>query len=244
MLQKLSLKLSKVTSNRIKIYSIIALTSLSISAILVFFPAFFQVKNISIEGDSTGNHIIGIENIRNSNLLFFPSDKIIEIILANNPQIESVIINKVFPNTVILKITNSKPLAYFKLNQGYATVDEKGKVLSKNANKSEDLPVINYYQQFDYSQLNIGSTLNYIDLTTSLFLLKKTSELDTIIDSIDINGLSMIVFNLKGKQIFFTSDKPKETQSYQLETLIRQFKIEAKDFKVLDLRFEKPVVTF
>ncbi len=143
-----------------------------------------------------------------------------------------------------MKIEPAQAAAYFKLNKGFAALDENGKIINKSENKILDLPVINYYQQFDFFQLNLGSRIDYKDLTTALFLVKKSHDINLKIDSIDINGLSMIVFNLKDKKIYFTSQKSSEEQAYELETLIKQFKIEAKDFKTLDLRFDKPIVSF
>ena len=49
----------------------------------------------------------------------------------------------------------------------------------------------------------------------------------------------MLVFNLEGdKKKGFSNNKEKEIQTYQLELIIRQFKIEGKEFKKIDLRFE------
>ena len=63
--------------------------------------------------------------------------------------------------------------------------------------------------------------------------------------TIDIKGQDMLVFNLESdKEIIFSNKKEKELQDYQLEFIIKQFKIEGKEFKKIDLRFEKPVVTF
>ena len=63
--------------------------------------------------------------------------------------------------------------------------------------------------------------------------------------TIDIKGQDMLVFNLiDGKQIIFSNSKDKNTQNYQLELIIKQFKIEGKEFKKIDLRFDKPIISF
>ncbi|MEK9169228.1 MAG: hypothetical protein AAB788_00635, partial [Patescibacteria group bacterium] len=63
--------------------------------------------------------------------------------------------------------------------------------------------------------------------------------------TIDIKGQDMLVFNLNdSKVIVFSNSKDKDVQDYQLELIIRQFKIEGKEFKKIDLRFNKPIIQF
>ena len=63
--------------------------------------------------------------------------------------------------------------------------------------------------------------------------------------AIDIKGQDVILFNLiDNKKIIFSNNKDREAQEYQLELIIRQFKIEGKDFRKIDLRFNKPIVEF
>jgi len=55
----------------------------------------------------------------------------------------------------------------------------------------------------------------------------------------------MLVFKLdNGKKIIFSVKKDREEQDYLLETIIRQFKIQGKEFQEIDLRFNKPVIAF
>ena len=57
------------------------------------------------------------------------------------------------------------------------------------------------------------------------------------------NGLAHSVEHLVSKKAI-SNKKEKELQDYQLEFIIRQFKIEGKEFKKIDLRFDKPVIAF
>ena len=52
----------------------------------------------------------------------------------------------------------------------------------------------------------------------------------------------MVAFNLDKKKIIFSLEKNRTIQAYQLETLIKQFQIEGKEFVSLDLRFDKPII--
>lgn len=244
MRQKLSLKPLKSLSSRFKIYSLIFFVSITIFLLAIFLIYYFQIKNIIIQGNIPRNEIIGIENLKDNNLLLLSDQIVEENIIQNNPQIKKVTIDKIYPKTLLLKVEVNEASAYLKLNKGFAALSDEGKIIYKSENIDQNLPVINYYQQFDFFQLGVGSKLEYKDLTTALFLLLKAQNLNLKIDSIDINGLSMIVFNLKDKKIFLTSEKDRNDQAFELETIVKEFKIEAKDFKTLDLRFEKPIVSF
>ncbi len=73
--RKLSFKISRNLSNKLRIYSLILLFSLTIFFVLIFFTSIFQVKDILIEGDTPENQIVGLDNIRNQNLLFLSQIK-------------------------------------------------------------------------------------------------------------------------------------------------------------------------
>ena len=53
----------------------------------------------------------------------------------------------------------------------------------------------------------------------------------------------MIVLNSKDKRFVFTTEKDVSEQEYQFSAIVRKFRTEGKDFKSLDLRFDKPVIS-
>jgi bifunctional N-acetylglucosamine-1-phosphate-uridyltransferase/glucosamine-1-phosphate-acetyltransferase GlmU-like protein len=77
----------------------------------------------------------------------------------------------------------------------------------------------------------------------ALQVVKLVTDLQLDPVSIDINGDDMILCNLSGKKIFFSTKKDIRQQEYQLTEIIKQFKIKGKQFKAVDLRFEKPIIT-
>lgn len=235
---------------KISLYFLIILSTSIIFFILGYVKSYFQIKTILVEGESFNNQIKGLENLKGSNIFFLTDNQIRVTLVKDNPSIQLDEIVKELPDKLILRLKHIEPIVALKLNQGYALLSNEGKILKKGKTSS-NLPVINFYQQFDYFQIVTGNTLDYKEIVTTLFLLKKSQGLNLKVESIDISGLSMIVFNLKDttsagqeQKIIFTSERDIRKQSYELETTIRQFKIEAKDFKVLDLRFDKPVVKF
>lgn len=229
---------------RLKIYFLIISCAVAIFYTFVYVNSYFQLKIIQIEGEVPKKHLIGLERLKDKNLYFLSTELIKDTISINNPDVFVDEIIKVFPNKLILKLKLVEPIAQIKLNSGLAILSHEGKILGKIKQPQKNLPIINFYQKLDYYQLAPGNVLVYREVIITLILLKKTLDLDLIIESIDINGLNMIVFNLREGKILLSAEKDKDRQIFELESLIGQFKIKAQDFKILDLRFDKPIVKF
>ena len=229
---------------KIKTYFIITVLSSALFFALIKVNSYFQLKTIQIKGDVPNGKIIGLESLKGTSLILLSEDSLINLINKNTPNIVVEEVIKEYPDKLVLRLISVDSIVQLPLNVGFAKLAEDGKILKKTKEKEVGLPVINFYQRFDYSQLTPGSILNYKEIITSLSILKKSQELDLKVKSIDINGLNMIVFNLNGQKILLSAEKSREKQIFELETLITQFKIKAQDFKVLDLRFDKPTVKF
>lgn len=52
----------------------------------------------------------------------------------------------------------------------------------------------------------------------------------------------MLALYANDKKLVFTTEKDTGLQDYQLGVLTKQFKIEGRDFKVMDFRFDKPII--
>ena len=234
-----------------KLYFLITFIAFSLFLLLLGINSYYQLRIIQIEGSTPKDHILGLDSFKGTNLYFLSTGSIIDAVNKNNPNILIDEVVKEFPDKIVLKIKYIEPIAHLKLNVGYAELSDEGKILKKiktietrSKQKDKQLPIINFYQQFDFSQIIPGNTLDYEEVVVALFLLKKCNDLDLKIESIDISGLNMIVFNLIDKKIIFSAEKDKDKLALELEAIIKQFKIEAKDFKILDLRFDKPIVRF
>lgn len=204
---------------------------------------FFTIKKIEL---IVQDKLIvnGLENFSHKNILFIKNEEVVNKIVESNPQLEEIEVEKKFPNILIIKVELSKPLAVMKVNTGFFLLSENGKIISKTKMNTSDLPLINYYQKLDYFSFNNGDTLTYKDITFSLIYLKKASSLGLSMITLDINGEHMVALKLKDREVIFSLEKDQLVQVDQFETIIKDFKIQGKNFKKLDLRFEKPIVTF
>ncbi len=202
-----------------------------------------QVAAITIQGASKNQDIRSVQLLKGQSFFLVDTARVEREILAANPLVRAITVQKMWPNEVIISITNHTPIARLQVGNGYFILSEDATILEKTREKTASpLTEISYYQNFDYHTYQPGAYLNYKDIVSSIFFLQKALELNLRIDNIDINGLNMIVFSLQDKRILFTTEKSLESQLYELQSIIRQFKVEGKDFEELDLRFDRPIV--
>ncbi|MFH0979859.1 MAG: hypothetical protein V1803_02855 [Candidatus Roizmanbacteria bacterium] len=203
---------------------------------------FFSIKKIEIESDK--KDFIGIQELKKSNLIFVSEKEVKEIIIKKNPSVDKVEIEKKYPGTLVLKINIEKPIVNLITSQGYFHLSSQGEILSKSKTLDNKIPIINYYQKLNFQSYQAGDFLSFKDIKSTLYLIKEVNNLNIDIDNVDINGVNMILFKIGDKKIIFSSEKDTELQLYQLQQIVRQFKVEGKQFKEIDLRFDKPVVRY
>ena len=221
----------------------IFLLSVVLFTLFVFlFSSYFNITKINIITRSKKN-LIGVELLKNKNCLLITPDQIKKIILERNPQIEVINIEKELPNELTIYYELLQPFVEIKANNGYLVLSRKGKIIQKNKKESkEKLPKIQYYQQFDYLSFNIGDVIDTKDIQYSLSFASKIKDSELSFTSIDIASPNMIRLSLDDSVVYLTTEKDINTQNNQLLKIIEQFKIEGKKFKILDLRFDKPVI--
>lgn len=202
---------------------------------------------IQIEADLPSANLLGIESLKNKNLIFLSPKMEEEKLKTVNPSVKTISITKKFPNSLIVKIDFYSPQALIRSNRGFLALSEDGRILftTKNSNIFLSLPLINYYQLINQEINSVGDWLEFNDIKMSLILLNKLKEFNLAIKKIDIINEDMILFKLKDEQeIAFTSKKSWEKQIFPVPLILKQLKIEGKTFKRIDVRFDKPIIKF
>ncbi len=230
--------------NKLKFFLFFSFLSLFFFLILFFINQFFLIKKVQLISDREFL-LANKDELVNKNLIFLNQDKIAKKIIFENSLLKSVVINKVWPDTLKVTLYFYEPMAALIVNQGFFNLSVDGRILSKIKDGQPSLPIINYYQKLNSNSFTSGDRIDYKDIRQTLFFIDKLRQINLMPLTIDINGQDMLVFNLvSNQQIIFSNNKDKNVQSYQLELIIRQFKIEGKEFKKIDLRFEKPIISF
>ncbi len=216
----------------------------------IFFSVFFLlyqqfiVRDVIVEGLSPSETLQGIDAVRNVNIYTLDVPGIKRKIVGENPSIRSVSIVKKFPRTIILYVTEYTPFAQMQTSVGYMLLSNDGRVLGKTTSEKYTVPLINYYQKINHYSVTPGDWIRYDDIQKALHFLQTMKGLGLNVDTVDINGDNMILCSLGKKQVVFSTEINTSTQDYELEQVVEQLKIEGRDFSRLDLRFDKPLITF
>ncbi len=214
-----------------------------IFTVFFVFQWVFSIKKIEVNSESKKIAIRGLEQYYTKNLIFLNKGKFEKDLTRRNSQLKSLSSQKKYPSTIILTAEVYQPLVALEVGQGgYFLLAPNGRILEKTKTKPI-FPRIIYSQKLNYMLFAPGDFIEYSDLQIALYFLQKTTELGMRVDTIDIAGRSMIRLNVKNKQILFSTEKDKNLQTYQLNTIVRQFTITGHTFKTLDLRFEKPIIS-
>lgn len=209
--------------------------------IIILLDFFFRIKAIKIEGYS--GVILGGELLRNKNILLVDVDQFKKKLIELNPIINDLSITKQYPSVLKIYIKKNKATAVIKGNIRYLLLSESGRILEKS-NQLSNFPVINYYQVINEDIFKVGDTIDYKDIKSALFYIKILSDLRIVVDRVDIVGFDMVVCKEKDREYVFSVEKDSQNQIYNISEIIKKFKVEGRVYKKIDLRFEKPVVTF
>lgn len=228
--------------------SILFLAGMSVFAALsgglYYVDSTYRIKHFVISNDP---HMVvaGLPSIQNKYIFLTSEDEIADIITRTNPSVKAATVIKEYPDTIKLSLTRYQPVAYLKSQEGYFLLAEEGIIIGKSGDQEKkNVPVISYYQSIPFAQYQAGTRLPAKDIRDSIFFLGKLGEMGIKINSIDIVGFHMLGLYTDEKKYFFSSEKERNIQIYHIEQAINRFKDEEKEYKTIDVRFEKPVITF
>lgn len=186
----------------------------------------FRIQRVEIVGTQIG--VVIDEDKMNKNLLFFPSQKIREQLLAQNPILKDITIRKKFPHTIEIITYTRGPVARVALSKREVVVDSSGVILGTSLSEYQKLPVI------------IGVTENSESLKRSVAIIIAVSEIYSVTN---VDGTTLLA-KTSTTDIYFPQIGDMQFKVATLQTLMSGFRIKGTLPKMIDLRFEKPIVTF
>lgn len=208
------------------------------SLILFLTDTFFRLKTVYLEAN---NNIVTNINLSKykRNLIFLPLQDIKNYLIEQNSWVKDVYFEKHYPDSLIIKIIEREPLITVSLENKKYYVDIEGKVLS---------PLPQYETQV-FAQLNCsvgefheGGKVSNQSILLGLKIIsqlqkdskEKVKYLECQNKDIEINFEELL--------ILVSPDKDANEVISSLQFLLKQFKIEGKRPKKIDLRFEKAVL--
>lgn len=155
------------------------------------------------------------------------------------PWIEKQTAVKIFPDRLDFRFTNRQILAAIA-GDSFALVDESGLVV-KISKSSGDYPVVSLLSKVSIA---LGQRIDQPSLAETLQILKhlRLRLLEPKRAEIGPPGKITIWFR-DGSQAVFSSENDIIRQLDSLQLILNRTKMEGKQFKKIDLRFDKPVIS-
>lgn len=196
----------------------------------------FAIRIIEIESSGIGVQIDEKKMARN--LLFFPSAKVRSQLLADNPLLKDITIKKKFPHTLLLVLTVRKPVALLVTGSQSVGIDRDGVIIPQES-ASAPGPVI----RINVGSIHSGQALTDRRISISLHVIEALTD-SWHVEAITTDDASSLRAKVPNSEIIFTQDADPTAMVTTLQTLLAGFRIKGSLPKVIDLRFDKPVITF
>lgn len=199
----------------------------------------FRVQQVELHGTK---HITGLSDVQHELIFLVNEEKITKKLLSQNPHLASILIEKKYPNTILLTAKESKIQASLVVDTGYYDLTKNARVIGKHHELKKGSTIIKTGQLYPYTAYQVGDTISSLPLSTSLYLLSRLYEIGLYIDTIEVKGFDVLVFTKGETQYLFLAGENPEEQYNKLFTVVRGLSLQGKKYKSIDVRFAKPVV--
>ncbi len=139
-------KKTKHRKLRRSVYSALAVLVIISLAIVLVFALFFKVGDVVVTGECAYSKSMVVENsgiVPGKNMFFIDPDETSSLICNRLPYIKEAVVERDFPDTMIIKVTPATEAASIEGKNGYIILDTEGKVLSEDRSiLSESVPPV------------------------------------------------------------------------------------------------------
>lgn len=203
---------------------------------IFFLIQLFRIKDITVSGDPAVVEINKKKFIGNT--LFFPTDEMEKEILADNPLVKSVVIERKFPSKLELVITKRMPVARIVVQNGIVQGIDEESIVTGDVMDTQlpriftDIPAVRPGQHV--TNAYVMGALRVLTAEKDSMRIMEFQEIDTASFRAHTDTLD----------IFFPQNTDLTPILDTLQTLMAGFRIKGTMPKTVDLRFGKPVVQF
>lgn len=196
----------------------------------------FTIKTVEVVGE--GIRVTIDEKRITKNLLFFPADALRTQLLREYPILDDVVVQKKFPHTLIVVAHRREPIVRIAAGERNYLVAKGGVVLG-HAVGTESLPT-GYFSVRSYAA---GETIEEKEANAFIVFTQHLTD-TSLVHSATPRDSASIRLTMGTTDIFIPHEGDLGEKASTLQTLIAGFRIKGTLPTVIDLRFEKPIVTF
>ncbi len=208
------------------------------------YTSFITIKNIKIRGTKS---LSDTSIYFHESLLILNVSEVEEHLFKKNPHLETISVRKSYPNTLLITVKENRNTAYIKGVDGIFFLGNDGRIISKQKNVYENVsvPEIHYYQTFYLNQIKVGERVENKEIASVLDIIQKMKDISIEVITIDIHDENMIVCTTSEDYSYvFTSENDVGVQVLRLSVIKRKLQIDGDRYKGIDVRYEKPIVTY
>lgn len=197
----------------------------------------FRIEEIRVSGAPV--RLVVDKKKLTRNLLFFPTDLIRNQLLADNPLMSSIMIKKKYPHTLDIIVSVREGVARLSTGGQEFLVDAGGVIIGESTSLSQNLPIIT----INTAVVHIGDAVRDPGFLSALSFIRETRG-SLEIEQIEVFDSASLRAKIEKIDILFPQQASMKDIATTLQTIFSGFRIKGTLPTRIDLRFEKPIVTF
>lgn len=237
-------KIKDFLRGRLRMFVTPALFVLMVVVFSVIFTSlidYFRVTEIELNGVKSLN---SIEIVNNDILFILDTNKLESELKEKNPSVETVSVQKIYPNRVVISAVLIKPSVQLRVSDGWYLLSPSAKIIAKSRKPYSKVATISYFTKYPFEAYQVGDQIESSEIIYASYFINKLRTIKIrSYDSVAIDHLFVLLLKGGSQEIWLTTKKSKEQQFDVLRDILKQFVISGKKYKKIDLRFSKPIVT-
>lgn len=234
-----------ISSSRLKDYLWLGLTLAFLIGLAVFVNSdVFKVRAITCFKAGlpcNQEETAVLAELKQTNIFFLATETVEKKLLAANPFIDRIIWQRQLPDRLLIELLVRQPSFRATIDGStWFVIDDQGVVLAQTDNQL-DLPELVFSSVY---RLEPGQQLSS-PLAQNAFLLARTLKLLFVnFDMIRVEFPNRLWLKTGPTEVFFNPENNLKSQVASLQLILSRSRIEGKTPAKIDLRFDKPVVSF
>jgi len=196
----------------------------------------FTIRSVVV--DAPGMEIQLDAKHLGNNLLFLPTATLRQELLTSYPLLTDVRFEKKFPSTLIVHLVKRSAFAKLQSSGTMYAIDDHGLVLEVTSTVIEGYPLL----VFDVGTQSVGNVITDVGVQGSLSLLRSLPH-DIAPSRITTYSSQALLARMENTNIFLPQTSDLSAKATTLQIIIEGFRIKGTLPTVIDLRFEKPIIT-
>lgn len=195
----------------------------------------FTIRDVMVDGPGMSIQIDKEKFGRN--LLFLPVSTLRQQLLSTYPLLGDVRFERKFPNTLIVHLERRSAYALLQSSGNSYAVDAYGLVLG-SIEYTDRYPLL----RFEIGILPIGSRIHDDRVEAALSFLRRMAG-HAVIKSVEIRDAQSIQAKMDNTNIFLPQTGDVSAKADTLQIIMEGFRMKGTLPTVIDLRYEKPIIT-